>query len=76
MSTPPAGLFEGRNFMTPDIVAYFNLGDGVWAELSTGTGMSRQPIFGVTIRPDPGNKRSKMFQSRAQAMRYINTQED
>ena len=67
---PPKGLFEGHNFMTPDIVCYYRLAKG-WAELSTGTGMRHQEIFGVTVKPDEANVLSRLFQSRADAMAFI-----
>lgn len=69
--SPPRGLFQGNNFMTPRVLAYYKLRKG-YAELSEGEGMSRQPIFGVTVRPEPkGVRLSKLFQSRAEAERYI-----
>jgi hypothetical protein len=66
---PPKGMFEGDNFMTPNVRGYYKLRCG-YAELSEGTGMSQQPIFGVTIRPDT-EKRSKLFQSNMEALDYI-----
>jgi hypothetical protein len=66
--SPPRGLFQGRNFMTPNIVGYYKLRLG-YAELSAGTGITNQAIYGVTCKPDDG--RSKLFQSRAEAMKYI-----
>jgi hypothetical protein len=71
MSAPPRGLFKGKNIMTPDVLAYYNLGNGRWAELSEGRGINRQPIFGVTVRPEPVPVQSKLCQSRAEAVRYI-----
>jgi hypothetical protein len=73
MNRPPNGLFEGVNFMTPDVLSYHNLGHGTWVELSQGRGMNRQPIFGVTVRPEPSPARSKLCQSKAEAVRYINS---
>lgn len=66
--TPPSGLFRGTNFMTPNISMYYRLREG-YAELSEGRGMSNQPIFGVTVRPEDG--RSKLFQSKSAALDYI-----
>lgn len=67
---PPRGLFEGKNFMTPNIRCYFKLWQHLgYAELSSGTGMNNQPIFGVTVRP--AKDLSKLFQSRLEAERYI-----
>src|SRR5215471_15902956 len=76
MTSPPRGLFEGKNIMTPDVLAYFNLGDGRWAELTEGRGINRQPIFGVTVRPRPADiadDPSKLCHSKAEAMRFINS---
>jgi len=71
---PPRGVFRGKNFMTPDVLSYYKLRVG-YAELSEGTGINRQPIFGVTVRPDTWEDgkqaRSKMFQSKTAAMDYI-----
>lgn len=61
----------GRNFMTPDILGFYKLREG-YAELSTGEGMSRQPVYGVTVIPDePVNARSKLCQSEQEALDYI-----
>ena len=68
--TPPRGLFVGSNFMTPSILGYYLAGDH-WCELSEGTGLSHQPIFGVTVKPDPEGNHSKLFYSRAAAEDYI-----
>jgi hypothetical protein len=67
----PQGVFKGRNFMTPDVLMYFKLRKG-YAELSEGTGLNRQPIFGVTVEPDtPDRARSKVCQSKSEALAYI-----
>lgn len=66
----PKGVFTGRNFMTRDIVGYYRLRDG-YAELSRGEGLFHQPIFGVTVKPDPDYTRSQLFQSEDAAMDYI-----
>jgi len=65
----PDGYFGGRNFMTPLVLGYYALRHG-YAELSEGTGISHQPIFGVTVQPDT-EKRSKVFQTRSAALHYI-----
>lgn len=73
-SYPPPGIFKGTNIMTPNIVAYFPLGDGVWAELSSGRGPNHEPLWGVTVEPKekrPGA--SKLCFSRADAYDYINS---
>lgn len=76
----PRGVFPGKNFMTPHIEGYYKLREG-YAELSSGEGMTREPIFGVTVRglaranDDVGRalerERSKMFHSRKAAIDYI-----
>lgn len=73
--SPPRGTFKGQNFMTPNIRAYYKLrmGEG-WAELSDGTGIRQEPIFGVTVRQidgEDGNKRSQLFHSKSAAIEYI-----
>lgn len=67
---PPRGLFRGANFMTPDVLACYRLRRG-YAEISQGTGISRQPIFGVTVRPKDAPSRSQLFQSLAAARAYV-----
>ena len=66
----PQGVFAGVNFMTPDVLGCYKLRVG-YAELSAGTGMARQPIFGVTVRPDTDHARSQLFASKAEALAYI-----
>lgn len=72
----PPGTFRGSNFMTPTVTDFFKLGVG-YAELSNGTGIDREPIFGVTVRPDHlkegDEKRSKLFWSEAKALAYIDS---
>lgn len=45
--------FQGLapNFMTPKVLAYYKLKTGQYAEISEGTGIQRQAIYGVTVRP-------------------------
>jgi hypothetical protein len=71
----PNGLFRGRNFMTPDVIAYYKLRKG-HAELSEGTGITHKPIYGVTVEPDAENTRSRMFHSKAEALNYIDALSD
>ena len=68
----PKGTFDDKNFMTPDVLGYYKIRKG-YAELSTGTGFKYEPIFGVTVRPDPGHAMSKLCHSRSEALRYIET---
>lgn len=78
VGSAPQGVFQGRNFMTPDVLAYYSgtvRGVVVYVELSGGRGIENEPIFGVTVRrangarpePDP----SKLFHSRRRAQEYI-----
>lgn len=56
--TPPRGVFNGRNFMTPDYVACYRRqmrGRTVFIEISEGRGMSGQPIYGATFRYADGS---------------------
>lgn len=71
----PSGLFNGRNFMTPEIIGYYKLRKG-YAELSEGTGLNHQPIFGVTVQHHgtagaTDVAASQVFQSRQAARSYI-----
>lgn len=66
---PPNGLFKSVNIMTQKWRGYFKLTKG-WAELSEGRGIVGEPIFGVTVRPDPDHL-SKMFHDRDAAQEYI-----
>lgn len=73
--------FRDRNIMTPHILRhYVGKLDGktCYIELSRGEGISREPIFGVTVtRADWHRDRackdaSKLFESEQDALRYIN----
>ena len=68
-ASPPRGLFEGVNFMTPHIEGYFKVSGG-YAELSSGRGLSNEPIFGVTLS-DNAKGKSQLFGSRREALKYI-----
>ena len=57
--------------MTPDLIAYYNLGDGVYVDLSKGEGIIHGTLYGVTVRPDPDHKLSKCFFDFGDAMDYI-----
>lgn len=72
---PPRGVFQGQNFMTPHIIAYYKLREG-YAELSEGDLiLSSGTLYGVTVKthtgtsfdPDP----SKPFTSQREAIAYI-----
>ena len=75
---PRGNPFKGRNIMTPDVTEFRKgtyEGRIVYIEIARGTGMSNQPIFGVTIReadgtelrPDP----SKLCQSMSEVREYL-----
>jgi hypothetical protein len=53
VSYPPSGTFEGRNFITPDIIRYGRVGEH-WYELSQGSGIYGETVFGVTFRTSEG----------------------
>jgi hypothetical protein len=77
--TVPRGVFEGQNFMTPEVLGHFKgtlSGRTAYVELSTGRGIDDEPIWGVTVRdanglrfedPEP----SRMFHSLRAATDYI-----
>jgi hypothetical protein len=69
MTVPEPFRGLARNFMTPQVLGYYKLRRG-YAELSTGTGFRHEPIYGVTVRPDPGGQ-SRMFYDRAEAEAFI-----
>lgn len=76
----------GRNFMTPDWIAYRDVppGDSPWTkpigkvvELTRGFGMDNLPIYGVTVRMWDGENteetrdESQMFHSQKEAADYF-----
>lgn len=69
-----ANIFKGKNFMTPDIITYGKKGK-FYYELSEGRGFNHEPIFGVTIRDENGERfdpdRSKLCHSLTEAKNYI-----
>ncbi len=51
----PFSRLKSRNFMTPDVVQIRQLkSNGIWFELSYGTGFSDDYIFGVTFMSNTG----------------------
>lgn len=67
------GLFKGKNFMTPNVRGYYRLAlEGGYAELSEGTGLYHEPLYGVTIRPEgPGWPKGDCFGSLRKALEFI-----
>jgi len=67
-------VVKGQNFMTPDVVKYVKIENGV-VELSEGTGFRHEPIYGVTVVRDGENQHelSKCCNSMEEAMTYIET---
>jgi len=66
---------QGRNLMTPIRLAFHDLANGWMVEVSEGTGLFDQRIFGVSVAdargeylPDPV---SRLFQSREDADEYV-----
>lgn len=86
MSTIPRGSFnpeskalfdqhiKGKNIMTPDVIRYGVAGHYAY-ELSGGTGIKREPIFGVTVLTrkfgEHRHELSKMFFSIEEAEGWI-----
>lgn len=67
-------VMKGKNFMTPHILGYYYCGDYA-VELSEGTGMEHEPIFGVTVvntvTAEAEHDLSKMFYSKQEATAYL-----
>lgn len=71
----------GKNFVTPTVIKRGFAGRFAY-ELSTGTGIYDEPLFGVTLIPADGSKReresidkSEMFFTKTDAVAYIATLE-
>ena len=78
LTSAPSGVFTGRNFMTPDVIAYYRItirGRTAYVELSSGEGMSREVIYGVTVRATGGDRLtpdpSTLCHSRGEATTFI-----
>jgi hypothetical protein len=79
----PAGVFRGRNFITPNVEGYARcrVGFGVaWVELATGPGIldPESTLYGVTFRRADGSELwredldpSGCFSSEAEALSRI-----
>jgi len=74
-SKPREFVGFGANFMTPNVLSYWRVGK-LAVEISQGEGIRREPIFGVTVKPDETFKLSKMVTSLALAMHYLEELED
>lgn len=72
----------GRNIMTPEWIAYRDVppGDSPWeqpigkvVELTQGTGMENEPIYGVTVLDWDGGRtdESRMFHDQDEAADYF-----
>lgn len=67
-------VIKGKNFMTPEILFIKHAGKYV-VELSTGTGIAGEELFGVTV-VDPSTKSrvkdlTKCFFYKTQALKHI-----
>ena len=82
MHPTDAGLFQGTNFMTPEVRSTeWIVPDLLAVEVSTGRGFSNEPIFGVTFqrtdrryddgKPSPRRYLSGMVYSHHQARERI-----
>ena len=68
----PLAQLRSVNIMTPHRIADYRIKPGLYAELSGGTGMRGEDIYGVTVRPDEGTPRlSQLFWSERDARRYL-----
>ena len=67
-----SGAFKGRNLMTPKILGYFE-GNGYEMELSMGTGIAGNALYGVTVARDDKKVISlgACFITRQKAMEYM-----
>lgn len=54
-ATPARKFFQGKNFMTPDVLGYGKLHPRIAYELSSGTGFRNDPICGISIRYEDAN---------------------
>lgn len=57
--TPPRGVFQGCNLMTPNYMGCFRRqmrGRTVYIEISEGSGMTGGRIFGATFRYSDGSR--------------------
>lgn len=72
LKTRPEGIPRQPNFLTPEVIGYWRIGQFV-AELSSGEGFERgTTIYGVTVSPDPTRKVSKGgFRTKTDAMDYM-----
>lgn len=71
-------IFHGEtNFITPDVLSYYTLKNGLYVELSQGEGITHEKIYGVTVIETNGKdyiKRhdlSKPFHNKKDAIEYI-----
>lgn len=51
---------KGKNVVTPTCVAAFMISDDLMVEVCTGTGMSRQPVCGISVFDRELNSRSDL----------------
>lgn len=64
----------GRNFITPEVIDYYDLPNGLMVELSEGKGLDNEPLYGVSVMGDDGEiiqPQSKLFWDRWEANAYI-----
>ncbi len=67
---------KGKNFMTPNVIEYLDLENGLMIEVSEGTGFNNRPIFGVTVINADGSRNhidSDLFQTRLKAYIHVKT---
>ncbi len=66
------GNFKGRNFVTPILICYYDLGNEIYVELSWGTGLFTDKLFGVTCSNGDGT----CFENLKDAERWIESYEE
>lgn len=66
------------NLMTPDRVAFIDRPDGRLVEVTTGTGMNDEPIWGVSVAdgtpPRFNQELSRLFWNKDEALAYANAE--
>ena len=65
-------VVKGKNFMTPNVIGYYQIANGV-AELSYGMGFNHRYVFGVTVVQNKkhNSELSDLFFDKKEAIEYI-----
>ncbi len=65
---------KGMNFMTPNVIEFLDLKNGLMIEVSEGTGFDNKPIWGVTVINADGCQNfddSGMFHTKPKAYAHV-----